>query len=159
MSIIRSISRFVSECGPVFWLGGCTFHALLAIPAGHDAIGSRTIGFITQRVTRGLNLIGVGAIAILVVNAIVARAVISKMKRIAVATSLSPLVITLLIQLRLHPQIGTTLQASDQCIRDYARFRALHTLYEQAAIVQWFVGLAHLWLLLPGRRERPEAQQ
>ena len=48
------------------WMGGFTFYALIVIPTAEIVLDSmRETGFITQQVTRWLNLIGAGVLLII----------------------------------------------------------------------------------------------
>src|SRR5690242_6827370 len=61
--------RYVSLLAVAFWLGGFTFYASVVIHTGHRVFGSRVeTGFLTQQVTNWLNLSGVIALAVLLVN-------------------------------------------------------------------------------------------
>lgn len=162
MSIVRSILRFISVCGVAFWLGGFTFHALVVIPSGHDVLGSRNIGFLTQRVTETLNVAGVVTIALLLLNSVLEWRSRPMLQRITLALTWSLLAVTLLLQFRLHSKISYTLENTSRSIRDHVEFQRLHTAYERVAMVQWFSGLTHLWFVigLPltrGSAKRPDA--
>lgn len=148
MPVITSISRFISVCAVGFWLGGFTFHALVVIPAGHDALGSRTIGFITQRVTETLNVAGIATLVLLLFNFILKWRGRSMLERFALAFTWIILAATLFFQFELHSEISSTLESSSRSIRDQSEFRRLHTAYERAAMVQWFSGLIHLWFVV-----------
>ena len=148
MTLNKSISRFISVCAVGFWLGGFTFHALVVIPAGHDLLGSRTIGFVTQRVTETLNVAGVATVALLLFNLVLEWRGRSMLQRLALAFTCILLAATLFLQFGLHSKISSTLESSSRSIRDQSEFRRLHTAYERAAMVQWFSGLIHLWFIL-----------
>jgi hypothetical protein len=148
MSLIRSISRFISVCGVAFWLGGFTFHALVVIPAGHDLLGSRTIGFVTQRVSETLNVAGVATLVLLLFNFILEWRGRSMLQQLALALTWILLAATLCIQFGLHSKISSTLESTSRSIRDQSEFRRLHTAYERVAMVQWFSGLIHLWFVV-----------
>src|SRR4051812_7678052 len=61
-----TLARYVAVCPLAVWQGGLTFYALVVIPSGAAVVGATTQGFITQRVTGWLNLIGVLALAALI---------------------------------------------------------------------------------------------
>lgn len=64
------LRRFLVLVAFSFWMGGFTFYAGVVIPTAHEVLGShREVGFITQQVTRWLNLSGLVALAVLAWNA------------------------------------------------------------------------------------------
>jgi hypothetical protein len=148
LPIVASLSRFISVCAVGFWLGGFTFHALVVIPAGHDMLGSRTIGFITQRVTETLNIAGVATVVLLLFNFVLEWRARSMSQRLALSLTWTLLAVTLFQQFGLHSEISSTLESTSRSIRDQAEFRRLHAAYERVAMGQWFSGLMHLWFVV-----------
>lgn len=148
LPIIASLSRFICVCSVGFWLGGFTLHALVVIPAGHDLLGSRTIGFVTQRVTEILNIAGVVTVVLLLLNLLLHWRGGSMLQRVTLAFTWTMLAATLLLQFGLHFKISGTLESTSRSIRDQLQFRRLHTAYERVAMVQWFSGLMHLWFVV-----------
>ncbi len=60
------LRRFVVLCALGLWLGGLTFYTLRVIRAAHQVVGSHLkVGFITRQATTDLNLIGAGALALM----------------------------------------------------------------------------------------------
>src|SRR5215831_10480453 len=66
---MRIARRFLMLCALGWWLGGLTFYSLVVIRASHQIVGSHTkVGFITQKVTNGLNAIGAAALVLMLWN-------------------------------------------------------------------------------------------
>src|SRR5436190_19571918 len=58
--------RYLFTVATALWLGGFTFYSTVVIHTGHRVLGGLLeVGFVTQRVTSWLNLIGVVALLVL----------------------------------------------------------------------------------------------
>src|SRR5436190_15643209 len=65
------LRRYLFTVATALWLGGFTFYSTVVIHTGHRVLGGLLeVGFVTQRVTSWLNLIGVVALLILLWNVI-----------------------------------------------------------------------------------------
>src|SRR5580765_3262745 len=63
----RRLALVLSLC---LWFGGFTFYSLVVIHTGHHVFGSRVeVGFLTQAVTRWLNLLSFPALCLMLWNA------------------------------------------------------------------------------------------
>src|SRR5689334_8725515 len=59
LTLLGAARRFIVISAIAFWLGGFTFYAGVAIPTGVEVLGThKAVGFITQGVTRWLNVAG-----------------------------------------------------------------------------------------------------
>ena len=127
------------------WLGGLTLYALVAIPAAHEVLGSHTkVGFITQKVTRGINLIACLALAVLLANAI---ADWSRGKRLLRLGETGSWVLMALSQAALfvvHGRLDALLDPVARQVIDPARFYRTHEVYLIVTGVQWHAGLVYL---------------
>src|SRR5262249_56877927 len=57
-----TVRRSLVLAALALWLGGFTFYSAVVVPIGTDRLGITSQGFITQRVTEWLNLIGAVAL-------------------------------------------------------------------------------------------------
>jgi hypothetical protein len=135
------------------WMGGFTFYALIVIPTAQRVLASeRDAGFITQQVTRWLNLIGVGVLlALLWLLAAGWKARSARLRFWLAATW----IIMALMQVSLfitHPLIDQYLDAQKHRIHQFEQFDQMHTVYLVFATVQWSAAMLQIWLMLLGWR-------
>ncbi len=124
--------RFVLILGLALWIGGLTFYALVVVPIGIEILGTTDQGFVTQRVTNQLNLIGVGLLVLLLANVFLQRGRLLAETWLVLAVTQAALFV-------LHRRLDAMLAADD------AGFYDAHRVYLLVTAVQWFAGLAHLW--------------
>ena len=131
------------------WMGGFTFYALIVIPSAERVLGSiRDTGFITQQVTRWLNIIGA---SVLVITLWLWTANWKKQPPRLRASVVGCWLIMALAQLGLfftHPFMDALLEAQGHKLQHFERFENLHTLYLTFATTQWCAALLQIWLLL-----------
>ncbi len=117
------------------WWGGLTFYAAIVIPIATELLGAETQGFVTQQVTRWLNVL---TTVWLVMVAVRHRS----HWRWSVWTVLALCQIALFVD---HARLTSLMDISTQAIAiDRARFYAEHQVYLWITVVQWLAGL--LWL-------------
>lgn len=131
------------------WMGGFTFYALIVIPTAERVLDSmRDTGFITQQVTRWLNLIGAGVL--LVLPCLFATSWRRQPSRLRFGVA-ATWVIMLLAQAGLfltHPLIDRLLEAQGHQLHHFEQFEKMHTVYLVFATVQWSAALLQIWLML-----------
>ncbi len=129
----------------VIWWGGFTFYALAVVPSGHSVLKSRMRqGFITEQVTRKLNILGV-----LTLSFIAAELCRKQRKketfRIATAwASWTGMAVTLVMLIWLHEKLGALLDFDRRTVLDDAQFYQMHRIYLLVASVQWLSGAVFL---------------
>jgi hypothetical protein len=146
--------RFLVIAAIAFWLGGFTFYAGVAIPQALEVLGShRKVGFITELVTNWLNIAGVAALAVLLLNMIVVRRSRGKWVR-CMLTITWGLMATIEIELiLLHPMMDRLIGVMAptpgatpvHVLLDADRFDSIHRVYLMSTTAQWFLGLLHVW--------------
>ncbi len=146
--ILNGMWRYLLILALAFWLGGLTFYALVVVPIGADILGSTGQGFITQRVTNQLNLIGAGVLAMLLANVFVRRG------RLLTATWLVPAA-TQVALFTMHPWLDGMLDATTQEIADGELFYKRHGMYLDVTAVQWAALLVHLWCVQSTSKTSP----
>lgn len=153
--------RFVVISAIAFWLGGFTFYAGVAIPTGVEVLGThKAVGFITQGVTRWLNVAGVVALSIFLGNLLLGWRHSGKaLKRLLLITwvVMAAIEIELFI---LHPVLDRMLITQPvREILDQDRFDLWHRVYLLSTSAQWFFGVAHVWgISLLWGKEKPWGQ-
>jgi hypothetical protein len=146
--ISNAMWRYLLILALAFWLGGLTFYALVVVPIGADILGSTGQGFITQRVTNELNLMGAGVLAMLLANMVKQRG------RLLTATWLV-LAATQVALVAMHRWLDAMLDASTQEIADGERFYKRHGIYLDVTAVQWAALLVHLWCVQSTSKTSP----
>ncbi len=134
-------------------MGGFTFYALIVIPTAQRVLASeRDAGFITQQVTRWLNLIGAGVLVVLA--GLLAERWRERPARLRFGLA-GTWVIMAVSQVGLfltHPLIDRFLVAQGHKLHDYDAFDKMHTVYLVLATIQWSAALLQIWLMLAGWR-------
>lgn len=119
------------------WLGGLTFYALVVVPAGTEVVGGTLQGFVTQRVTARLNVLGVVCLAAMFWSTVSARR-----RSLWIAWSLMAAAQAALFLL--HYRLGASLDALTHSVPDPPGFYALHRIYLLTTALQWFACLWHV---------------
>ena len=146
--------RFLVIAAISFWLGGFTFYAGVAIPQALEVLGShRKVGFITELVTNWLNVAGVVALAVLLLNMIVFRTSRGKGLSYTLAITWGLMAAIEIELILLHPRMDRLIgmmtpapgAAPIRILLDVDRFDAIHRVYLMSTTAQWFIGLLHVW--------------
>lgn len=132
------------------WWGGFTFYALAVIPSGSQVLHSNLRqGFITQRVTMKLNLLGAVTIAAALTEVLAAR-----QRARVFHFLLSAWLICLASQMSLfclHIRMDALLDSARMTILDQDGFDFLHQVYLWPATIGWMASGAILgFLAWPG---------
>ena len=155
--------RYLFTVASALWLGGFTFYSTVVIHTGHRVLGGLLeVGFVTQRVTYWLNLIGVVALLILFWNVIAMWRGPCINMRWALAVTWLIMAAVQVSLFVLHSALDNVLNTHTHQILDRLRFRSLHNTYLTVSTVQWAAGLLHVWFALAvwrrfdaGRSEAP----
>ncbi len=146
---MRQVIRFVAVLALAFWLGGIAFYGGLVIPTAHEVMSShREIGFVTRAVTGTANLIGLGALVILLVHLLASWRSLGRAGRISLAVSLGVMVVAQAVLFILRTRLDTMLDPGSMQILDRPLFMPLHERYLNVTSILCLAGLAHLWSLL-----------
>jgi hypothetical protein len=108
-------------------------------------------GFITQQVTRWLNIAGAVALPIMLWNT---AAIWSESGRLARTALLATWLVMMLVQVELfvlHPMMDRLLDIRPRAVLDDERFDFLHQAYLTSSSVQWATGLLHIWCVVGSR--------
>jgi hypothetical protein len=135
------------------WMGGFTFYALIVIPTAQKVLGGdRDVGFITQQVTRWLNLIGAGVL--LIVLGLLAAGWRERPARLrfGLAGTWAIMAVSQVGLFLTHPLIDRFLEAQGHKLHNYDAFDKMHTVYLVIATVQWSAAMLQIWLMLLGWR-------
>jgi hypothetical protein len=120
-----------------FWLGGFAFYFSVVVPIGVRLWGGSEQGLVTQQATNWLNLSGVAALVVLLVQAAFPR------KPFLLATW-AILVALHLALFALHGRLDSLIDATQRTVVDTESFHTWHETYEAVAALQWLVGMIHL---------------
>lgn len=120
------------------WWGGLTFYAAIVIPIATESLGAETQGFVTQQVTRWLNVLTTAWLVMVAIAAVRHRS----RWRWSLWTVLALCQFGLFVE---HARLTSLMNFSTQAIAiDRARFYAEHQIYLWITVVQWLTGL--VWL-------------
>ena len=144
--MLRCICLYLALVAWAVWLGGFVFYFGVVVPTGGQIVGCTEQGFVTQKVTDWLNLIGVGSLVILLGQAMLSKS------RLLLATW-AVMVACQVALFQTHWRLDTFADANAMVVTDSKRFGSLHEFYESVATVQWIAGMIHLggivWMTAP----------
>jgi hypothetical protein len=140
--------RYLALAALFFWQGGFTFYASVVVPLGQDILGSHLEqGFITQQVTRWLNVTGVFALLPLAWDVAGTRDS-SRWRRFGRIALWAGMVLTLAGLFLLHDRLDRFLDPDEHTLLDRKSFRPLHRLYLWVQTIQWLAAVVYLLLTL-----------
>ncbi len=146
------LRRFLVIGASALWLGSLPVYAELVIPVASDVLGShREVGFITRRVSVGLNGLGVLMVAMLGWDLRVRRAG----RRAWIAWCVVVLAQGFLFVW--HPVVDGRLDPALHSVDDEAVFYMLHRVYLWVSILQWATAVGLGWHALAGWRRMDRA--
>ena len=156
---MESFRRFLTFTVFAFWMGGFTFYAGVVIPTAHEVLGShREVGFVTQQVTRWINLVSLLALALLAWSLLAERAGHTTRSRRLLGITLGVMLATQIALFAEHPILDRMLDSESQNIRSQARFYAVHRVYLLTAAVQWLAAMLHVWILARAGSPGPDSK-
>lgn len=147
-----AICRFLALSAFAFWQGGFVFYAGVVVPIGAEELGDSVQGFITRRVTQGLNLAGVAALGLWAVDGLLNP---PRGKKLGVLVlTLGLLVAMQAYLIWLHPKMDQMLDPATISVENRPLFRIRHKLYLWTSTFLWLGSLVWLWLAVtnPGRK-------
>lgn len=130
------IRRGVALAALSLWIGGIALYGAVVVPAGGHVLGKVAQGFVTERVTSELNVLGAVALAALAWSTFASR------RRALVATWLVMLAAQLAL-FALHPYVGALLDGAAHEVRDRGAFYARHRIYLLVTTAQWLAAVVH----------------
>lgn len=146
------LRRFLVIGASALWVGSLPVYAEIVIPVASDVLGShREVGFITRRVTVGLNLLGVLMVAMLGWDLRVRCAG----RRAWIAWCVVVLAQGFLFVW--HPVVDGLLDPDAGSVNDEALFYMLHRVYLWTSILQWVTAVGLGWHALAGWRRMDRA--
>ncbi len=140
-SLRNGLVPFLAIWAMAVWLGGFTFYSTVVIPVLHDQLGSPLeTGLVTQDVTDWLNLLGVAAITLAGLGAILEPSGPHSRFRSGLALGLlASTAICLAALFVLHHQLDRKLESGE-----LTRFYPLHRVYLWISTIQWLANTALL---------------
>jgi hypothetical protein len=146
--MVKIVRRFLVMAALALWQGGFTFYASFVVPVGVDVLGSHLDqGFITQRVTDRLNLVGALALPILAWDLATGSGGGRWLKRWQ-WVNWALLAVTLGGLCWLHLTMDAMLDADQHDILEYESFRRSHRQYLMVSTLQWGISLVFLAVTL-----------
>jgi len=134
--------QFLLVTATAVWLGGLTFYALVVVPIATDVVGASDQGLITQRVTAVLNVTAIASLALLGWDLVVRH-------RRGLWVTWLTMVACQAVLFLLHRTLGGMLAGGLEAEADHGRFYQWHRFYLIVTAVQWTMGIAHVWQLIP----------
>jgi hypothetical protein len=146
----RTLWRTLLLLTGAYWLGGTLFYITVVIHTAHDVLGSQhEFGFVTREVTRQLNLVGVAALALLLLNVL---ATLRRQPRCRTHLLLLSTWLTMAALhaglFVLHPRIDRHLDPAARSVTDRRAFKSVHNAYMLVTTLQLAAGIAHYGTLV-----------
>lgn len=131
------------------WFGGFTFYAALVVPVANSILPDTVqFGFVTQKVTHGINALHVAFLVVATWEVVTQyrysnhRMLWLNLLALSVFTSAAALIGLLLIRVRLDAMMnGTTFQINET---EGGSFYGTHANYLNLSTVAWLMGIAQL---------------
>jgi hypothetical protein len=148
-SRVELLRRAIVTLALAVWWGGLTFYGAVVVPVGTEVLGGATEqGFVTQRVTERLNVLGVVTLALLLWNLLASAAALRPGVRRALAVSLAIMLAAQLALFGLHARLDAMVNTFAHIVAaPHAQFYGVHRAYLLVSAAQWGAGLAHLLVL------------
>jgi hypothetical protein len=128
------------------WQGGFFFYAAVVVPIGTDVLGSPiTQGFVTQEVTRWLNIFGVAYHLLLGWCLVAERGTRFWRFRVGIGAVSTVMLIALFV---LHPILDSFLDPVSQIVDRPKVFYQWHNAYLWISTAQWVLAMVHAWLIV-----------
>ena len=144
--MIANWRRFLLFQTWIVWQGGFVFYAAVVVPTATDIVGSPVIqGFVTQEVTRWLNVLGAVFHLLLAWTLIAERGTPRWRWRVALSSLSAALMLALFA---LHPVLDSFLDPVEQTVDRPKVFYRWHIAYLWVSTTQWLLALANAWLIL-----------
>lgn len=138
MSSDEGFWRRVAVLVAAVWWGGLTLYAGVVVPIGTDLLGSTEQGFVTQRVTHGLNALAAATL-------VVSLRWVLKSRSLRMKSVWSLQLACLVGLLFLHPRLDGLLDETTRSLHESDRFYQVHRVYLWVTMVQWLSGAGLLW--------------
>lgn len=138
--------RFLVFLALAFSFGGFLFYAGVVVPAGTSVLGPTDQGFVTQLVTRILNL------SVLVTLLLLTWDIVVSLRNRSPAANRCLVVCAILIGLScltlmwLHLRLDSMLDTEKSAVLDDEAFYGLHRIYLWTSTVQWLCSLPIFWI-------------
>ncbi|HEY2148979.1 MAG TPA: hypothetical protein VGH32_13650 [Pirellulales bacterium] len=152
-NLLTALRRFLVAAALGLWLGGFTFYSAVVIHVGTDVLGDhRQVGFISERVSNWLNLIGAVALVLALWNMVAIWRTAARWRQAILGATWLVMTISLAALVVLHRSLDGVLNTDSQEIVNYDEFLWLHGAYLAVSTVQWGAGLLHVFcLVFPSR--------
>jgi hypothetical protein len=137
----------------LFWQGGFMFYGTVVVPIGTEAFGAEEQGWITRRVTNGLNLAAIPPLAVWAWE-LAADPADRRRRQTARWLLWALLVVTLIGLAGLHEAMDGQLDLERSRILNRAAFREFHRWYLRVSTLQWAGCVALSYLTLQVWRNR-----
>lgn len=146
---MSAVRRWLAISLLAVWWGGFTFYSVVVVHTGHQVLRSKVRqGFITQQVTKQLNILGVVTLAVLFWEALAMRAEGRSALQFRVTmVTWAIMAATLVALFLLHPHMDALLDEGNRTVVDDEQFYRWHKWYLIVSTVQWLAGWTHLTLL------------
>ncbi len=142
------LRRFLVLVALMFWQGGFLFYVSVVVPVGTAVLGSALRqGFITQQVTRWLNVSAIVALLILAAEWLLLPDDSIVRRRLRAGCWLVMALCQAVLHY-LHQQLSLLMQGKGRIVLDPEAFYPLHRVYLWTHTLQWFVALLFLGLTL-----------
>jgi len=150
---LETLRRLLVLLSVALWFGRFTFYSLVVIHTGHRVFGSRVeVGFLTQEVTRWLNLIGLPTLLLWLWNVFAGWRSQERLTRIGLLSTLTIIAGVQISLFALHPAIDRRLDPETHTIVHKAQFKSLHLLYMNLSTIQWVATIIYVLACLSAWR-------
>jgi arginine exporter protein ArgO len=154
VSRLRPIQQYASVAAIVLWLGGFTFYASIVVPIGEQVVGGLPQGYVTQRVTDRINVIGLVMILMIAADIWGHRKHMAKPILWARLVSATVFAVGLVMLVFLHDQMDLLLDMETKSRPDRSVFKPMHQRYQMTMTFMWLATVFELGAMMHGHRRR-----
>lgn len=134
---LRFAISWLAQIALAVWFGGFTFYAAVVIPIGEQVLDATTQGFVTQRVTGPLNLIGIACLLLLAIDVWQQPQTATRTQAIWFGIMFAGLCGLFAV----HTQLDRMLSPADFSVTDTDAFYRWHQVYLWISCMHWAGGL------------------
>jgi hypothetical protein len=148
----RAIAQYICVLSVVLWLGSFSVYSAFIVRVGAKVVGGLEQGYVTQKVTDGLNVLAAVMLVCLAIDILLHRKYIAKLLLGLRGLSLITIAISLVLLLYFHNQLDALLDPETLDKPIHAKFSPLHQNYQMTITFMWCACIADLAIMLHGHR-------
>jgi len=154
----RAIAQYICVFAIVLWLGSFSVYSAFIVRVGAKVVGGLEQGYVTQKVTDGLNVLAAVMLVCMAVDILLHRKYIAKILLALRGLGFVTIAVSLVLLLYFHNQLDALLDAETMAKPPHAQFSPLHQNYQLTITFMWCACVVDLAIMLHGHRAAAAAK-